>query len=131
MKELILRDKVKKVIDIYCQNELTYFKNNLIIREINDLAVNIGFTTKCSLEKLDDYSKICLKYRIECKAGIPMKIYKSDRTVFEQKWIKEATSVLISIDRKERVNFISWDHDSKFVVALIYMLEELTRLNGL
>lgn len=68
MNESVLRENVKRAIDIYCVNELNYFQNNLIIREINDLAIKTGFVTKCFLDKATDNRKVFSKFRIEYQA---------------------------------------------------------------
>lgn len=131
MNESVLRENVKRAIDIYCVNELNYFQNNLIIREINDLAIKIGFVTKCFLDKATDNRKVFLKFRIEYQADNRKEVSDILKKRFFPTGIKQAAFVLVSIDQKERIYFASWDTDRDFVVSLIRFLEELTWMNNL
>lgn len=112
-----MNDKIKQTLELYCQNELNDFCKSELFSAIEKAAKQRNYILKCEVGKAVDSRKNDETY-------LSVNVFDVNNKIVEI-WDDGPLSIsilLLSIDKKERVEFFSWA-DEDFIDSLNWILE--------
>lgn len=122
-----MHENILNTILFYCTNELKSFRESDFFKEISTLVDILEFSIETSFdrgidEKENKYPQIIyLDISIVNKQG---EIVLVDTLDYEH--LSYATKI-VSVDKKDRIQFFSWEEDADFIETIDWIKKELQK----
>lgn len=116
-----MNQSLYNALSFYCANEIENFKSNEIFINLQNLVKELNYTLVC------EYGK---EYEAEESGNIYLSITvlddKNEMIEIYDEGFLSASTLLVSVDKKHRYKFISWD-DTEFIEDLNWLISQLTK----
>ena len=123
-----MNQSIKQSLDFYFKITTQTLKNSEHFAEISSLATSINCSIDISIGEAMDAKKDKYPKKIYLSFSIldnQRKIVCVDPIDFEH--LTDAT-IILEIDRKNKVQFFTWQEDKDFIESLEWIIEELKAL---
>ncbi len=117
-----MNKNLTNILHTYCKNEILNFKNNEIYNVLLNLVTDLNLTLVCEYGQEKDNKKSQNLYFSVSIRNENNEIIE----IFDDGYLTAAT-MLISVDRKERIKFFSWE-DEDFIDSLNWIIESIKKL---
>lgn len=116
-----MSDKINEIIASYCESEITEFKASLMFENLSALIKKSNLFLECDYgyEKNKNYGNTYLSVTILNEKKEPIEIYDEG--------FLTASSILVSIDKKNRYKFYSWK-DDEFIDDINWIVEQIKKV---
>jgi len=120
-----MRENIEKALRFYISNEIETFHKSPVCAELFALAERLGYHVECSSGPVDKGRRgydIYIDFAVKDHHGEAVPAGEYDE------YVDLAYSTpIITIDRKERIRFYSWEEDDDFIDSINWAARELKK----
>lgn len=119
-----MNGNVTGVIDAYCNNEMMSFKSHGLFDKLSSLVNELDYIIICEYGKVTGNNRTLdfyLSLSVNRKNGECIEIYDDGYLT--------AATMLVQVDRKERIRFYSWD-DEDFLDSISWIIRNLKSIRN-
>ena len=122
--ERLVNENLRKVLSLYCNNEIENLKNSELYIKLQKLVEELNYILVCEYGKELDNKKSENLY-----LGITIFNNKNEVIEIFDEGFLTASTLLVLVDNKYRYKFLSWK-DEEFIEDLNWLIKELENIKN-
>ena len=114
-----MNNKIYKVLNYYCENEMKDFIKNPKFIMIKELAESLSYHVDCCYGREKDYktNHLYLSLSICSQNGKVIETMDGGLTT---------STMIVLVDKKDRIQFFTWKEDNEFIKDLDWIINILS-----